>query len=1179
MTTAAYGVTRQKSTWKTVNSLLLLLCSACAGATPPILLSQPAYQSPVRGDPGDLLMLAGDGFATTNTVVYRAITDTTRPQDPPTSTPTTSDAASGVTPLASTLDVPHSLTVTLPPVMQTDQSYMLWVQDTSGAWSNGVKINDARPLWISPDSAYVSAPKANLPRYLKVVGRNLQPAPGATTQVQLSGPNSYTLTATNHGYPGNALDRYVAQVTLPTNMTPGVYTVQVSRDGVSWVGVASGQTLAIAPDPVAPPTFQVSDPAYGGCAPNDGLDDTPCIVRAIAAARAAGGGSVVFGSGVWDMSNDTQTGVVYFGVLVPVGVDLIGVDASSTTVQRDTTWNMQKPIFTLQGRNTVQGITFKDAYVYKPSDQGRMLLGLGVAPVNAQSYNSADPSVLSDVTITENVFVQPFVAIQDGGMPIDHLFVTNNTFGAYDMGLYLDSTHYVSDSVVAYNTFEPGSYINVATGQGALSTSTSAGQRLDFSNNVADGTSTRYLYSPATDAKGFRAAFFWSLLGDHAQVLVSQNTVLCSGDKDGDGEAIAFDGNSNVSALAIAQPVLAATANSVTVQGPLLTLSKGTAYTELWIQISKGTGVGQVRPVIAYSNTPGQPATFAVSPAWDVVPGPDSMVTTAKEYWQLYTVDNYVDQRQPECQKSNANQPSGGEIGIWAGSSDSAIEGNQQYDTGGIQYNLAYRVQSAQFGTSPVTGYQTFLDIRNNAVEGEYAWGASCSYSGIRGWYGASPDAPAGPPIESYGVSISHNTVTQADDLNGGAIALSRSWYAGPPPGTWQYAENTLIFRNSINNITNPPAGPATAYSSCSATYPRLGMHFDDALAWHTVLYGNSCSNVAQNLSDQGTATLRVCAPGATNSCECAAYAQGAEASATASSVAASFPQTQVAGDLNVVAVSWPGAAQVTAVTDSSGNTYTLAGTPISSPDGGITQAVYYANNINAAATNTVTVTFSAPLQGSIRLAEYQGLDPVKPIDAAAGSSGTGSLADSGWVTTNSPNDLLIGIGLTGGAAVMAGTGYTAEQVNGGAALGQGLIEDRFVTATAAYHATAQTAPSSWWVMQMMALPLAGGGGSNTQALTAPVGLAATVASANEIDLSWTGSTDNTGVTAYLIERCPGNGCQNFAQIISVPATTTTYSDSNLAPATTYRYRVRASDVATLESAYSATATATTAAQ
>lgn len=1182
MAMAAYAATRHISTWKIVNALLLLLGSACAGATPPILFSQPAYQSPVRGDPGDLLMLAGDGFASTNTVVYQALTDTTQPPGPPSSIPTTTDATSGVAPLVSTLDVPHSLTVALPSVMQTDQAYMLWVQDASGAWSNGVRINDARPLWLTPDSAYVSAPKANLPRYLKVVGRNLQPAPGATTQLQLTGPASYTLSAVNHGYPGNALDRYVAQVTLPANMTPGIYTVQASRDGVSWLGVASGQTLVIAPDPVTPPTFSISDPAYGGCAPNDGLDDTPCIVKAIAAARAAGGGSVVFGSGVWDMSNNTQPGVVYFGVLVPVGVNLIGASATSTTIQRDTTWNMQKPIFTLQGQNTVQGITFKDAYVYQPSDPGRALLGLGVAPVNAQSYNSADPNVVSGVTITQNVFVQPFVAIEDAGMPIDHLFVTNNDFGAYDLGLYLDLAHYVSDSVVAYNTFEPGSYINVATGQGAIPTGASAGQRLDFSNNTADGTSTRYLYNPATDAKGFRAAFFWSLLGDHEEVLVSQNTVLCSGDKDGDGEAIAFDGNSNVSALSTAQPVLAASANSVTVQGPLLALSNGTAYTELWVQIAQGTGVGQVRPVVAYSSTAGQPVTLTVSPAWDVVPGPDSVVTTAKEYWQLYTVDNYVDQRQPECQKSNANQPSGGVIGLWAGSSDSAIEGNQQYDTSGIQYDLAYKVQSAQFGTAPATGYQTFLDIRNNTVEGEYDWAASCSYSGIRGWYGASPDAPAGPPIESFGVSISHNTVTQADDLNGGAIALSRSWYAGPPPGTWRYAENTLIFRNSINNIANPPAGPATAYSNCSATYPRMGIHLDDSMVWHTVLYGNTCNNVAQNLSDQGTATLRACpvsaAAGATNTCECTAYVQGNEASSATNSVTAAFPNAQLAGDLNIVAVSWPGVAQVNSVTDSSGNTYALAGPALSTPGGGMTQAVYYANNINAASANSVTVSFSLPLEATLRIAEYQGLDPTKPIDAIAGGSGAGATADSGWVTTSNPNDLLVGIGLTGSTAVQPGSGYAARQINGGGTSGLGLMEDQFVTTTAAYHATAPTSPSSWWIMQMIALSLAGGGGSNTQALTAPTGLTAVAASSSEVDLSWTGSTDNTGVAGYLIERCPGLACTSFVQIASVPAGTTLYSDLGLAPSTTYSYRVRATDVATLESAYSANATATTAA-
>ena len=1167
----------------------LLLGSTLASATPPTLFSQPAYESPVRGDPGDLLMLPGDGFSSTDTVVYQAITDTTQPLTPPPAIPTASDANSGVAPVVSTLNVPHSLTVSLPTAMQADQSYALWVQDIYGEWSNGIEINDARPLWITPDSAYVTASKANLPRYLKVVGRNLQPAPGSTTQVSLTGPSTYLLTAANDGDPATAIERYVANVTLPTNMTPGTYTVKVSRDGTSWISVVSGQTFTTLADPVAPPTFSISDSAYGGCVANDGIDDTPCIVSAIAAARQAGGGSVVFGPGVWDMSNDSQTGVVSFGVLVPVGVNLIGDGASSTTIQRDTTWSMETPIFTLQGQNTVTGITFKDAYVYQPTDPGRTLLQLGVTPNDAQVFNATDPSTVSGVTITQNVFDQPFVAVQDGGMPIDHLFVTDNDFGAYSTGLFADGTHYISDSVIAYNTFEPGSYINAAIGQGAIPTGVSASQRLDFSNNIADGTSTRFLYNPATDAKGFRAAFFWSLRGDHEEVLVSQNTATCTGDKAGDGEAIAFDGNGNTSALPTALPVLSATANTVTVQGPLLTLTYATAYNELWVQIAKGTGVGQVRPVTSYSSPSGQTVTLTVSPAWDVAPGPDSLVTTSKEYWQVYAVDNYVDQRQPLCQKSNATEPAGGVITVYAGSADSAIEGNRQYDTNGIQYSLAYDVQSATYGTSPATGYQTFLEIRGNTVNGEYDWAASCSYSGIRGWYGASPDAPSAPPIESYGVSISHNTITQADDLNGGAIAMTKGWFSGPPPSTWQYAENTMIFRNVINNITNPPAAASSTYAGCSATYPRIGIHFDDPLVWHSILYANSCNNVAQNLSDQGTATLRVCPASlvnTANSCECAPFVQGNElaSSVPGSAFEVAYPGAQTQADLNVVAVNWGGSAQIASVADSEGNAYSLAGRPTVVPANttqstDITQAIYYSNNIGAAASNTVTVTFSAPPAGTaVSIAEYQGLDAANPLDVMAANYGAGASADSGWVTTGNANDLLVGIGFTGGTHLGPGAGYTARQLTNSTTPGSGIIEDAFATVPGAFHATATVDPSSWWVMQAVAFHLAGGGDGNTQALTTPGSLTATAVSSSQVNLSWTGSTDNIGVTGYFVERCAGAGCTNFVQVADV-ASGTSYSDTGLTASTTYTYRVRATDVATLTSAYSNTVAAATASQ
>ena len=48
---------------------------------------------------------------------------------------------------------------------------------------------------------------------------------------------------------------------------------------------------------------------------------------------------------------------------------------------------------------------------------------------------------------------------------------------------------------------------------------------------------------------------------------------------------------------------------------------------------------------------------------------------------------------------------------------------------------------------------------------------------------------------------------------------------------------------------------------------------------------------------------------------------------------------------------------------------------------------------------------------------------------------------------------------------------------------------------------------------------------------TAPTNLSATAASSSQINLSWTASTDNVGVTGYRVERCQGAGCTTFAQI------------------------------------------------
>jgi fibronectin type 3 domain-containing protein len=96
----------------------------------------------------------------------------------------------------------------------------------------------------------------------------------------------------------------------------------------------------------------------------------------------------------------------------------------------------------------------------------------------------------------------------------------------------------------------------------------------------------------------------------------------------------------------------------------------------------------------------------------------------------------------------------------------------------------------------------------------------------------------------------------------------------------------------------------------------------------------------------------------------------------------------------------------------------------------------------------------------------------------------------------------------------------------------------------------------------------------DTQPPTVPSGLVAAVFSSTQINLTWTASTDNVAVTGYKVERCPGAGCSNFAQIAT--PTATTFTDTGLAASTPYSYRVRATDAASNLSNYSSTASSTT---
>ena len=117
-------------------------------------------------------------------------------------------------------------------------------------------------------------------------------------------------------------------------------------------------------------------------------------------------------------------------------------------------------------------------------------------------------------------------------------------------------------------------------------------------------------------------------------------------------------------------------------------------------------------------------------------------------------------------------------------------------------------------------------------------------------------------------------------------------------------------------------------------------------------------------------------------------------------------------------------------------------------------------------ATNTVTVTFNAATPYvDLRALEYSGLDLANPFDVGASASGTSTSANSGAVTTTAARR----------TDLRCRNDNRRVQRRQEVALPRAssprptldIAEDRFVTATGSYSATASLGGSAAWVMQV----------------------------------------------------------------------------------------------------------------
>jgi len=393
---------------------------------------------------------------------------------------------------------------------------------------------------------------------------------------------------------------------------------------------------------------------------------------------------------------------------------------------------------------------------------------------------------------------------------------------------------------------------------------------------------------------------------------------------------------------------------------------------------------------------------------------------------------------------------------------------NASTETGGtISQYLVESCQNAgcnnftQIGTSTTTSY-SHIGLTGST---SYSYRVRAKdTTNVTGPYSNTASATTAPPTFTPPSNLAATSISSTQ--------INLTWTAGAESGgtITQY----LVERCQSAGCSNF----AQVGTSTTTTFNNTGL-----LANTTYGYRVRASDSANNMSgysNTASATTQSAQPPPVISF---VQVNAATPQGSSAQVKVIYTAAQTAGDLNIVVVGWNDTtATVSSVIDTLGNTYTLAVGP-TAVSATLSQSIYYAKNIAAAAAgaNTVTVNFTpAAFIPDVRILEYSGLDLASPLDVTSSATGSNATADSGPATTTNANDLLFGANTVFTGNSGAGPGYTARIITNP---DSDLAEDQVVQATGSYRATAPLIGAGAWVMQLAAFKAAG---------AAPTGLTVT---------------------------------------------------------------------------------------
>ena len=775
----------------------------------------PGYQSPVSFRGGEVINLAGEGLSRVEKVVYIKHVPGQSLSPPQLPELDANESDSGYAEIISRAG-DSNISIVMPDSVSGGDVYAVWGLDREGGWVGPVVLNAAFPMWFVPaevDHFYS-------PQVIRIAGRNLDVGTDSVRCVRLSnGSDEFIIDALA---PIEKSANYLVEFVLPKGIPLGQYYIDVLVNSRGWVRI--GDDSLLVKKSSSSPIFSVTD--YG-CSGQDNTSDIGCIRNAIRDAQKAGGGDVYFPPGDWylrDPKNEIWSDYTD-GIIVPEGVGLVGDgDGLSRIIQGEKWVLIGSALFTLLGSNRVEGLWFKResklasslSYQISALRIGNKLSGSGAQDVSSQ--------VVRSIQIRNCRFSDVDYALVSGGLGIENFTIKDNTFEAHSTAIELPGggdgvrvKFSVKDLLIENNIFLPGSY--KAARQGPIAIELGGTDRAVIISNSVNGKANG----------GWRAGFFWHLGGVQEKILLDHNYISCSGDSNGDGEAIAFDSNDglykrdvasgkfikdSISAFDSYETVKDSTLDSVSVVSQKLIQTADGFYNGHWVFVVDGPGTGQARKIVGYERNGG--IRFRVAPNWDVLPKPGkSKVVIYRSYWQVHVVSNTIDNR--ECNKPGEK----GVISWFASFLDSSIAYNKLTSTDGILLWSLYTVNNP--GT--IANESSFSgvfggEIHGNIIKGykgkNVRAGITVSYGAERG-YG---------PILGQSVDVSANEIKNNGESG---ILFTAAWWLPENP----LIRTFVIQRNLIEG-------------------PKTGIHIDNENVEGVVVFKNDIRDVGSDIVDKG---------------------------------------------------------------------------------------------------------------------------------------------------------------------------------------------------------------------------------------------------------------------------------------------------------------------------------------